>query len=267
MGCRGWKIFDSSAIPSLDDKNPDRLRTGRYKSIKKGRDQRQLQLSPPFPLPQHTTSSSSSSQLVAAPDTMKVFSNTVTFNYSWDEVSTANWRKYCPWNEKSTHVLAVDTLSRSVDPATGILRTERLITCRQSAPDWLKSLLGGCAGESQVFETSYVDPKSKTVTMVSQNLTWSHLLSVQETVVYRPLNAHQTQFVQDAKITALCGGWQRIKNSIEDTLVTRFRENAVKGREGFEAVLAMSRRVFAEEREREKMVLMMQGAGDYRLAQ
>ncbi|CAK7272199.1 Phospholipid metabolism protein [Sporothrix epigloea] len=190
---------------------------------------------------------------------MKVFSNTVTFDYSWEEVSTANWRKYCPWNEKSTHVIAVDTLSRTVDPATGILRTERLITCKQSVPDWLKSVLGSAIcnnGESQVFETSYVDPNARSVIMVSQNLTWSNLLSVQETVVYQPSesSAHQTKFVQDAKITALCGGWQRIRNAIEDSLVSRFHDNAVKGREGFEAVLAMSRRVFAEEKERERLL-------------
>lgn len=187
---------------------------------------------------------------------MKVFSNSETFDYSWEEVSTANWRKYCPWNQKSTHVVAVDTLSRTVDSQTGILRTERLITCRQSAPEWLKSILGVSMEESQVLETSYVDPSQKTVTMVSANLTWSNLINVQETVVYKPLNEHQTQFTQDAKITALCGGWQRIKNSIEDTLVKRFRENAIKGKEGFETVLAMSRAVFAEEREREKMMLI-----------
>lgn len=181
---------------------------------------------------------------------MKVFSSTHTFNYSWEEVSTANWRKYCPWNDKSTHVTSVDTLSRSVDPETGILRTERLITCRQSAPEWMKAIIGGME-TSQVFETSYVDPAKRTVTMVSQNVTLQNLVSVQETVVYRPTGPHQTQFQQTANISALCGGWQRIKNSIEDSLVHRFRENAVKGREGFECVLAMSRRVFAEERERE----------------
>lgn len=52
---------------------------------------------------------------------MKVFASDCTFDYSWEEVSTANWRKYCPWNDKSTHVVAVDTLSRSVDPQTGIV--------------------------------------------------------------------------------------------------------------------------------------------------
>lgn len=181
---------------------------------------------------------------------MKVFSNQVTFNYTWDEVSTANWRKYCPWNDKSTHVIAVDTLNQSMDPTTGILRTERLITCKQTAPEWLKTIIGGASDTSHVFETSYVDPKDKTVTMVSSNLTWSNLVSVQETVVYRPFGHNQTRFEQNAEITALCGGWQRIKNKIEDTLVSRFHENAVKGKEGFEMVLAMSRKAFAEERER-----------------
>lgn len=52
---------------------------------------------------------------------MKVFASSCTFDYSWDEVSTANWRKYCPWNDKSTHVVAVDTLSRSVDSSTGVV--------------------------------------------------------------------------------------------------------------------------------------------------
>jgi hypothetical protein len=52
---------------------------------------------------------------------MKVFSTTSDFAYSWAEVTTANWHKYSPWNPKTPHVVAVDTLSRSVDPATGIV--------------------------------------------------------------------------------------------------------------------------------------------------
>jgi hypothetical protein len=112
---------------------------------------------------------------------------------------------------------------------------------------------------SHVFETSYVDPESKKVTMVSQNLTWANILSVRESVVYQPLSATRTQFKQDAKVTALCGGWQKVKTAVEDATVTRFRENAIKGKEGFESVLEMSRQVFSEEkskqRESEKIAL------------
>lgn len=105
---------------------------------------------------------------------------------------------------------------------------------------------------SHVFETSYVDPASKKVTMTSQNMTFSNLVQVQETVVYQPLSAHRTQFLQEAKITALCGGWQKVKNAVEDATISRFSENAKKGKEGFEAVLEMSRRVFSEEKQKER---------------
>lgn len=97
-----------------------------------------------------------------------------------------------------------------------------------------------------------MDPESKKVTMVSTNLTFSNILSVRETVVYQPISASRTQFVQDAKITALCGGWQKIKNAVEEASVARFSENARKGKEGFEAVLAMSRRVFSEEKKQQQ---------------
>lgn len=184
---------------------------------------------------------------------MKVFSNEVTYNYSWEEVSTGNWRKYCPWNDKSTHVVAVDILSRRVDPGTGILRTERLITCKQGAPKWLSNMFG--AGDvSHVYETSYVDPIAKKVTMLSHNLSWTNVLNVRESVVYKPAEndpANKTRFVQDAQVTALCGGWQKIKNSVEEAGIARFAENAAKGREGFESVLRMSRRVFHEENQRQ----------------
>jgi len=179
---------------------------------------------------------------------MKIFSNTCVFDYSWDEVSSANWRKYCPWNDQSTHVIAVDTLSRHVDPDTGILKTERLITCRQNAPKWLLSMMGG-DDTSLVYEASYVDPVSKKLTMRSTNLTFSNIINVQETVVYQPHAPAATQFLQEAKITAVCGGWQKIKNAVEEASVSRFKENAAKGQQGFESVLEMSRRAFREEKE------------------
>ena len=94
--------------------------------------------------------------------------------------------------------------------------------------------------------------------MCSTNLTWSNMISVRETVVYQPDNSRsepgheRTKFEQEARITALCGGWQKLRSKIEEASVERFRENARRGREGFEAVLEMSRRVFGEERERER---------------
>lgn len=111
----------------------------------------------------------------------------------------------------------------------------------------------GGSDVSHVFETSYVDPASKQITMTSSNMTFSNIVNVQETVIYKPLSPTRTQFIQDAKITALCGGWQKIKNAVEDASVCAFSENARKGKEGFESVLEMSRRVFREEKQKEQI--------------
>ncbi len=105
-----------------------------------------------------------------------------------------------------------------------------------------------------VYETSYVDPVAKKLTMCSMNMTWADLLNVRETCVYQPsasstASTPQTQFTQRAEITALCGGWQKIKNSIEQFTVERFQQNAIKGKEGFEMVLERARQVFQEQRE------------------
>ena len=108
---------------------------------------------------------------------------------------------------------------------------------------------------SHVLEVSYVDPTAKKMTMASTNLTWSKALSVRETVVYQPSPSApdaKTQFRQDAQITALCGGWQKLRNSIEEFSVDRFDQNARRGREGFEAVLEMSRHVFGEQKEQQR---------------
>ena len=94
--------------------------------------------------------------------------------------------------------------------------------------------------------------------MCSTNLSWSNIISVRETVVYQPdkdtsePSHERTKFEQEARITALAGGWKKIKAKIEEASVEQYRENAKRGREGFEMVLETSRRVFGEERDRER---------------
>jgi len=123
----------------------------------------------------------------------------------------------------------------------------------------MTSILGG-SEVSHVYEVSYVRPASSTnptpqVKLTSFNLTFNDLIQVRETVTYSPSPADplgKTRFEQHASITALCGGWQRIREKIEAFTVERFGQNAEKGRLGFEAVLEMSRRAFSEEREKER---------------
>ncbi|RKP30375.1 hypothetical protein METBISCDRAFT_16431 [Metschnikowia bicuspidata] len=167
---------------------------------------------------------------------MKLFESLHFFDYSWEHVTAANWQKYP--NELSTHVVSVDVLNREVDPVTNVLRTERLIACKQPIPSWIRVLIGGdeC---SYVREISEVDLKNKTLVMKSSNLTMSHLLLVNEIVKYTPdvnLPTNRTKFEQEAAITAFLS-WSSICNRIEDWSVERFGQNAKIGKKGFELVL------------------------------
>jgi hypothetical protein len=169
---------------------------------------------------------------------MKEFSSTQYFDYPWDYVSAANWRKYP--NKNSTHVVAVDVLRREFDPISQILKSERLITCKQPIPSWLKIFVNG-AEISYVREISIVDNLNKILTMRSVNLTFSNLLKVYETVIYEqnpldPLN--KTLFKQNAQFTSKTG-WSNLQNKIESWGVERFSQNALKGKLGFDSILQL----------------------------
>ncbi|KAI9505671.1 Phospholipid metabolism protein [Coemansia spiralis] len=166
---------------------------------------------------------------------MRLFEATHVFKHDWETVSLANWRKYP--NDKTPHVRHVEILNQDVDPETGVLRTERLIMVQQNVPTLLKKLFGGDA--SYVLEYSEVDPREKTLSMQSQNMTFSNLLSVGEHIVYKPdqENPKHTLFTQSAQLKAtntLC----RFANKVEDMCWNRFNDNAHVGKLGLEQVLS-----------------------------
>ncbi|EPX74368.1 intermembrane space protein sorting protein [Schizosaccharomyces octosporus yFS286] len=165
---------------------------------------------------------------------MRIFENCHLFHYPFEKVSAAHWQKYP--NEYATHVVAVDTLDRKVLPDTQTLYTERLITCRQGVPRWILKLVDG-AQECYVREVSYMDLKSRTLTLYSSNMTFCDRLRVHETVTYSPhyeLNA--TVFRQEARIEALAY-MKRLANIVEQWSVDRISQKASIGKLGFENVL------------------------------
>ncbi|KAF9575524.1 hypothetical protein EC968_002785 [Mortierella alpina] len=166
---------------------------------------------------------------------MKFFQASHTFDHSWAQVTAANWMKYP--NEQCPHVVAVDVLDRHVDPETGVLRTERLLTCNQSAPALVLKFLGGST-VSYVRETSELDPKTQKLTMKTQNLSMCNVLTINETITYtaHPQDESSTVFKQEAQIAA-GSALSRFSSYIEDFCLTRFRDNAAVGRAGFEMVL------------------------------
>lgn len=167
---------------------------------------------------------------------MKIFSSSHIFNYNWEQVTAANWQKYP--NELSLHVVSVDTLNREIDVERQVLKTERLIACKQPIPRWIRSIIGGeeC---SYVRELSEVDLVLRKLIMKSSNMTMSHLLLVNETVTYSPderMPIGRTRFDQEAEITAFTP-FTTLANKIEDWSVERFGHNALTGKRAFEGVL------------------------------
>ncbi|KAJ3188518.1 hypothetical protein HK101_009117 [Irineochytrium annulatum] len=113
----------------------------------------------------------------------KLFEHSFRFNHSWDTTTVANWRKYP--NDLSTHVLSVDILSRSVDPQTGILRTERLLCCKQNAPAILRRVGLPIPEVAYFREISELDPHERSYTATSVNLSLRNIMTVEETVIIR----------------------------------------------------------------------------------
>lgn len=166
---------------------------------------------------------------------MRLFQTQHLFEYPWSLVSAANWQKYP--NESCPHVVAVDVLDRHLDPDTGVLTTERLLTLRQNVPHIILRMIGESKTQF-VREISILDPRNRTVTLQSRNLTCANLVVCDETVTYaqHPREEGKTVFTQEAYISS-GSSLSRVSSYIEDFSIQRFRENAAVGRAGFEKVL------------------------------
>lgn len=55
--------------------------------------------------------------------------------HPWSHVVIGMWHKYP--NPHCSHVVTIDVLDRTVDPKTGVIRTERVLGCKQKAPTWI----------------------------------------------------------------------------------------------------------------------------------
>lgn len=169
-----------------------------------------------------------------------VYSQNFLYNHSWSHVNLGICHKYP--NPKCAHVTSVDVVDRSVDPVTGIIRTERILGCKQAAPRWIVKMLGG-SDDAFVREISFVDPITARTSVTSVNLSLSQYVTVLENIVYEPVRGPegqtQTQFTQTAEIQARMAIWRSVGERLEKFSVDRFGQNAQLGREGFEGVLRM----------------------------
>ena len=92
---------------------------------------------------------------------------------------------------------------------------------------------------SYIREVSTVDLKKSELKLRSVNLSYVNFLRVYEEVDYVPHPddpLRRTLFKQEARITAF-GKFSKFVNRVEDWSVQRFRDNALKGKMGFDSIL------------------------------
>lgn len=169
---------------------------------------------------------------------MRIYTSAVVFPCTFAQAALALWHKYP--NPHAAHVHAVDVLERRVCPASGCIYTDRLLTLRQSAPWWIRRLLGA-QEYTYVYERGVVDLSRASIRATSANLSFSELLPVCERIEYRPAGAQHTLFVQRAEIecrTPHVGLLDSVAHTVEEAAARRFAENAARGRDGFAHVLA-----------------------------
>jgi len=165
---------------------------------------------------------------------MHYFSQLFNYDHPWQHVVIGMWHKYP--NSHCSHVVTIDVLDRSVDPETGIIRTERILGCKQKAPIWIVKLFGG-SNDAFVREVSFVDPAKQTATITSVNLSLSQFATCYESIRYSPASLGMTKFEQTAEIQARMALWRSAADKLENWLVQRFEQNAQLGKLGFSDVL------------------------------
>ncbi|OCF37263.1 mitochondrial protein [Kwoniella heveanensis CBS 569] len=179
---------------------------------------------------------------------MKVFENEILFNYPPAQTIAALHRKYP--NPFATHVYSVDTLERTIDPESGVLRSERLIGVQQGAPKWITKLFH-LPPTAYVREVVFVDPSDPSATCMSVNLSLAQYVSCLELIRYYPttptspsspttLDSADSSTTTFSQRAMLISGFptKYVARKLEQASYDRFKANAGIGKQGFDWVLA-----------------------------
>ncbi|CAK9781781.1 mitochondrion protein [Cutaneotrichosporon oleaginosum] len=169
----------------------------------------------------------------------QVYENEIVYDYPPAHSLLWLMRKYP--NPQSPQVFSVDTLSRTMDPDTGVIRSERVLGIQQGAPRWITKLFS-LPETTYVREVIFIDPAKDQAIMMSMNLDLAQYINVLEYITYTPFPrekgaaAPSTLFKQHALMHSAFPT-RMIARRIEKASVDRFKANAENGRKGFDWVL------------------------------
>ncbi|XP_069807610.1 PRELI domain containing protein 3B [Dendropsophus ebraccatus] len=165
---------------------------------------------------------------------MKIWTSEHVFDHPWETVTTAAMQKYP--NPMNPNVVGVDVLNRHVDGG-GKLHSHRLLSTEWGMPSLVKSIIGASRTKTYIQEHSVVDPEAKTMELKSSNITFTHMISVDERLVYKPhpQDAKKTVLTQEAIITVK---GVSLSSYLEGMMANTISSNANKGRDAMEWVIS-----------------------------
>lgn len=154
------------------------------------------------------------------------------FNHPWETVAQAAWRKYP--NPITTSIIGTDVVERKVDEH-GVLHTHRVVSSKWYFPKWAQALIG-TAHVCYANERSTVDPKTKNMTLQTNNITFGRYIAVDEVLRYIPHPTDPTKTLLRQEATVVVDGVP-LNHYMEDMLTKTISLNAGKGRQGLEWVI------------------------------
>ncbi|KAK1313551.1 hypothetical protein QJS10_CPA06g01763 [Acorus calamus] len=175
---------------------------------------------------------------------VRAYTQEHVYHHPWDRVTSAAFRKFTDPSASTSlsHVLDVHTLSRSLNPSTGRLRTVRSITVHSpSLPFLLRRALGGRDSLTiNCVETTVVDPVGRSMEVSVSNVGLRGLIEVEERSFYGPHPddpGRRTAFRQETRIRCKpLSAIAAIAGKVESRCAERFLQNSQKGREVVERI-------------------------------
>ncbi|KAG8439238.1 hypothetical protein GDO86_005457 [Hymenochirus boettgeri] len=125
------------------------------------------------------------------------------------------------------HVLAIKTVEEKTDPSTGVVYRRRVATCNNVIPSFLQKWSILKVSNVYLEEESWLDMKTRVMTLKSRCLTWAEYASMKEESVYKESteNSNWTEFAQKGTVTITGAGFF---NRVLETFAQTFLNHGVK---------------------------------------
>ncbi|KAJ3123838.1 hypothetical protein HK101_006268 [Irineochytrium annulatum] len=123
------------------------------------------------------------------------------------------------------------------------MTTTRLYLKRGFLPNWSQKLFNTLPSEAFILEVSTLDPRSRTMTTTTRNLSHVGIMVVEERQVVRPMPGEEdgrTEMTSEARILAN-STWMAVRRRVEDFSLSRIKDNTLKNAKGLSHVIEQLR--------------------------